>query len=107
MADVQFVKGMIAKAPRSGAPDFVKLSLSIKRDEFLDWMADQDGDWINIDVKESKNGKWYCAVDSWRPNSEKSGQSDRPQRQERQAPAREPSFSDGPAPGFGDDEIPF
>lgn len=35
----------------------------------------------------------------------KSGQSDRPQHQE--SKPREPSFADGPAPGFVDDEIPF
>lgn len=35
----------------------------------------------------------------------KSGQSDRPQRQE--SKPREASYGDGPAPGFDDSEIPF
>ena len=47
--------------------------------------------YITVDVKEVKLGA-------------KSGQSDRPQRQESK---REASFGDGPAPGFVDDEIPF
>ena len=104
MSDIEFVNGLIVKAPKSGAPDYIKASISIKRDDLLDWLGDRDGDWINIVVKESKGGKWYCAVDTWKPNSD--SQSDRPQRQESKL-AREASFADAPAPSFADDEIPF
>lgn len=100
MSDIQYINGLIVKAPNDRAPEYVKAKLSIKRAELIEWLQGQTGDWINADVKVSQGGKWYCAVDTWKPNS---GQSDRP-RQESQ---REASFADGPAPGFDDDAIPF
>lgn len=106
MSDIEFVEGLSAKAPRQNAPEFVKASLSIKREALISWLQQRDGEWVNADVKEAKSGKWYVAVDAWKPNSEKSGQSDRPARGQESKP-REPSFADGPSPGFADDEIPF
>jgi len=101
MADIEFIDGLNAKAPNQGAPEYVKAKLSIKREALIAFLQQRDGEWINAEIKESKGGKWYVAVDAWKPNSEKSGQSDRPaQRQERQAPADS---------GFADDgsDIPF
>jgi hypothetical protein len=62
-----FVNGLFAKAPNPKAPDFVKGSISIKRAEFMAWLDQQQGDWVNIDVKESKGGKWYAQVNDWKP----------------------------------------
>jgi len=67
MSDIEFVDGLIVKAPKDGAPDFVKCSISIKRKDLGNWLRNKDDDWINIDVKESKSGKWYAAVDNWKP----------------------------------------
>ncbi|TPG50153.1 hypothetical protein EAH75_01250 [Rhodanobacter glycinis] len=98
MSDIQFINGLNFKAPNEKAPEYVKAKGSIKRADLISTLQGMDGDWVNFDVKVSQNGKWYCAVDTWRPNSE--GQSDRPaQRQESKA-----------APvdnGFDDDSIPF
>jgi hypothetical protein len=41
MDDKVFVDGMMAKRPDDGAPDFVKLKLSLKLDEFGPWVAAQ------------------------------------------------------------------
>jgi len=101
MSDIQYINGLIVKAPNERAPEYVKAKLSIKRAELIEWLQGQPGDWINADVKVSQGGKWYCAVDTWKPNS---GQSDRPAQ--RQESKREASYGNGPAPGF-DDEIPF
>lgn len=92
MSDIQFVDGLIAKAPNQGAPDYVKAKLSIRRSELAEWLASQSGDWINVEVKESKAGKWYAAVDTWKPDGEKAAS--KPQK-----PA--------PADDFGSDSIPF
>lgn len=96
--EVEFVNGLIAKAPNENAPEYVKAKLSIRRQELIDWLSARDGDWINAEVKESKGGKWYIAVDSWKPNSDRGEQ--RPQRQEpqQQAPTGD---------NFSDDDIPF
>ena len=58
----KFVDGLFIKAPKPNAPEFVKASISIKREEFHRWIEQQSGDWINLDVKEAKAGKWYASV---------------------------------------------
>ena len=68
MAD--FVDGLMAKKPNETAPDFVKCALSIKRTDLIAWLTGQKEDWINVQVKESKGGKWYAEVDTWKPRSE-------------------------------------
>jgi hypothetical protein len=63
-----FVNGLMAKKPRETAPDWIKCNLSIKRADLAAWLAEQKGDWINVQVCESKSGdKWYAEVDTWEP----------------------------------------
>lgn len=107
MADIEFIDGLNAKAPNQGAPEYVKAKLSIKREALMAWLQQRDGEWINAEIKEAKSGKWYVAVDAWKPNSDQqSGQ--REQRQERQQsrPA-DASYGARATGGFEDDEIPF
>ena len=72
MADneIEFPKGFIVKKPRDGAPDFVKASMSIKREELIEWLSSKDGDWVNLDVKEAKSGHWYASVNTLKPKQE-------------------------------------
>lgn len=67
MSDMQFVDGFIPKLPHPNAPDFVKLKASIKRTDMIEWLKRQNTDWVNLDIKESKSGKLYAAVDTWEP----------------------------------------
>lgn len=66
----QFVDGLIAKKPRDNAPDWIKCNISIKREELAAWLTGQTDEWINVQVCESRNGKWYAEVDTWKPRSE-------------------------------------
>ena len=95
--DIEFVNGLIVKPPRDGAPDFVIGSLSIKRLELIEWLSAREDEWINLDMKESKQGKWYAAVNDWKPQ-----QQERPPQPQRQAPP--PPRNEAP---FPDDDIPF
>lgn len=104
MSDNKFINGLIVKAPNERAPEYVKARISIRREELIAWLQTEHGEWINADIKVSQGGKWYAAVDDWKPNGGSGGgqqdRSPRPQRQEsaRQAP---------PADDFSDDDIPF
>jgi len=69
MSEPEFVNGLIVKAPHEKAPDFVKCAISIRREELITWLTAKNGDWINLDVKESKNGKWYAQVNDWKPEN--------------------------------------
>ena len=99
MADTKFIDGLIVKAPNDNAPDYVKAKVSIRREELIATLQGMEGDWINAEIKVSSGGKWYCAVDNWKPNSD--GGSREPKRQEPQRRAPPP-----PADDFNDD-IPF
>ena len=69
MVDKVFVDGLMAKKPSDRAPDWVKCNISIKREELSAWLAGHSDDWINVQVCESKGGKWYAEVDSWKPTN--------------------------------------
>jgi len=100
MDDKVFVDGMMAKRPDDGAPDFVKLKLSLKLDEFGPWVAAQKAkdpslEWLNIEVKEGRSGKWYAERNMWKPSGDQA--------------ARQPSRSGPPrnVQPMPNDDIPW
>mgnify|MGYP001069224271 CR=1 FL=1 len=62
-----FPKGFIFKHPHPKAPDFVNGSVSIKVDEFKSYLNNVKGEWLNIDLKTSKEGKAYAEVNTFKP----------------------------------------
>jgi hypothetical protein len=91
-AKKEFVDGMIIKAPRDGAPDFVKGAISIKREELGNWLGTKDDEWINIDMKSGQSGKWYAEVNNWKPEGASTSNQASPTNQE--APATQNTSSD-------------
>lgn len=74
MSDKNFVDGMLVKLPEDNAPSFVKLKLSLKLDEFGAWVTtqkkeDSEIEWINIEIKEGRSGKWYAERNMYKPES--------------------------------------
>lgn len=65
--EIEFVPGLFVKPPHERAPDFVMASVSIKREELASWLQGKSDEWINIDVKESRGGKWYASVSNFKP----------------------------------------
>ena len=100
MSDIEFIEGLSFKAPKEGAPDFVKARGSIKREDLIAWLQAKDGDWINFDLKEAKGGKLYASVDNWKPDPNK--QADNAGKAANQARGSTPPAGDP----FGDD-VPF
>ena len=86
--DKEFIDGLIVKPPHEKAPDYVKCSISIKRAALGNWLRGKTDEWINLDVKESKGGKWYAEVSKWKPDKKQ------PEK------AQEPG-------GVPDDDLPF
>ena len=72
--EIEFVDGLLVKAPNPKAPDFVKAAISIKVADLGKWLREKykaGNEWVNIDVKESKGGKWYAAVSTFKPEKSK------------------------------------
>jgi hypothetical protein len=94
--DKIFAQGLIYKAPRENAPDFVKGSLSIKTEEFTKFLEDHtkpDG-WVNLDLKVSRGGKLYCELNQYsRPVDDNQHRS---HRDEAPNPIDEPNPDDIP-----------
>lgn len=71
--EMEFTQGFFAKQAGPNTPDFIKLKMAIKADEFIPWLQakadepDFDG-WVNLEVRESRGGKPYVCVDTWRPD---------------------------------------
>ena len=68
--DIEFVNGIFVKAPHEKAPDFVKASISIKVADLGMWLREKHKageEWVNVDVKAAKSGKWYAAVSTFKP----------------------------------------
>jgi hypothetical protein len=70
MSEIEFINGLIFKAPSEKAPDYVRAKGSIKVSELMAWLDGRETEWVNFDVKVSKAGKWYAAVDSWEPTKD-------------------------------------
>jgi len=64
--DKEFIGGFWANEPRV---DFIKCSINIKKKEFVDWLQKQDPneEYVKIDVKVGKTGKWYAEKNTWKP----------------------------------------
>lgn len=103
MSDVKFIDGLMFKPPvkkdGSPLPDFIKAKGSMKRTELIETLQGMDGEWVNFDVKESKGGKWYAALDDWEPDAQKQ-EYNRGTEQAKAAMA--PAVDD-----FEDSDIPF
>ena len=75
MSEIQWVGGLFVNKPHEKAPDFIKCNLSIKVADLHEWLnknqhlADDKG-YIKVVVKESKQGKWYCCVDDYKPKED-------------------------------------
>lgn len=103
MSDKKFIDGLLVKAPREGAPSYVIGKLSMKREELIAWLQQQDGEWINADIKVSQNGNWYAQVDDWKPNGQRGGGQQPAAAPRQQAvPTAQQTHDD-----FADDDIPF
>ena len=97
--EVRFVDGLRAFKPHANAPGFVKAALQINRPELIEWLRAQDGDDIRLDLKESKNGAYYTAVNDFKPD---------PSRKEgTNTGASAPNDFGPPPPDDFDDDIPF
>lgn len=71
MAEKEFVPGLFIKERRENTPEFVKMSISVKRADMGNFLRSKNDEWINIDIKESKNGKMYAEVNNFVPDQSK------------------------------------
>jgi len=72
--DKQYISGLYANAPHEKAPDFVKASLSIQVERFIEWLSEQETSekgYVKIDILEGREGTYYAKHNDWNPDKEK------------------------------------
>lgn len=107
MSDKKFIDGLLVKAPRGNAPEYVVGHLSLKREELIAWLQQQNGEWINADLKIANSGKWYAQVDDWKPDRQRGGSGGRQQAPRQQSQRPQQPQQQAPVDDFADDDIPF
>jgi hypothetical protein len=66
----EFIDGLMVKKPNEKAPEFIIANISIKREELIEWLQGKNEEWINADIKVSKEkGTYYASVNNWKPKS--------------------------------------
>lgn len=72
MSDDNLVKGFYLKTPHEKAPDFVKRKVSIKVDDFVQYLQDHKNGsgYVNFDLNEARSGHWYLKHDDWVPEQQ-------------------------------------
>ena len=68
--EVIFADGMFFKLPHPNSPDFIKGKISFKVKEFIAFLQTHEKDnYVNVDMKKSKEGKLYFQLDTWIPKA--------------------------------------
>ncbi len=51
---------------------FVLGRISVKAEDFIAWIKSNTNEagWCNINIKQSKGGKFYCEKDTWEPKKQ-------------------------------------
>jgi hypothetical protein len=103
MSDKKFATGFWASPPHERAPEFVKARISIKVQDAIAFLQENEkqSGYVDLDVKESRERKWYVELNEYQ--AKETGR-----REER--PAREPkprAEVEYPADDINPDDIPF
>jgi len=68
MKTKRYPSGIFYNDPRENAPDFVKGSISIKKDDALEWLDKEkpnDKGYVNLDLLISRENKPYLTVNEY------------------------------------------
>lgn len=76
MSNIKFFDGISAFKPNEKAPDFVKGTISVAPSKFCKalkaWVEENpDEQYLRLDLKESKDGKYYLSVNEFKPKQPK------------------------------------
>jgi len=72
MSEKIFTQGLVFKLPAEKAPMWLKGKLSIKADEFIEFLNANKNEkgWVTIDLKVGQSGKAYGELNTWTPEQQ-------------------------------------
>ena len=88
--DVIFAQGMFLQERDERTPDFILGKFSFKVDEFIAFLQQHrnQAGYVNVDLKASKAGKKYLALNDWKPQGQDQQQA--PQQAQQPAAPQQP-----------------
>lgn len=103
-----FADGFIFKRNEK-APDFVVGNLSVKVDEAITLLKNQDKNgWVNLSIKKARSGNYYIEVDQFEPkNQGNKGQGQSQEYKPSRSEQEEISEVTGDSAQGIDDDLPF
>jgi len=74
MSNLIFANGIYLQKKTEKTPDFIKIRLSFKSKDFVAFLKEHTNEngYCNIDLRESKDGKRYFALNDWKKDDTKS-----------------------------------
>jgi hypothetical protein len=74
----KFISGLFVNKPSDKAPDYVKAKMSVSADTFIPFLKENVNGkgYLNFDILESKDGKFYAKLDDFVPNQNYGTESD-------------------------------
>lgn len=102
--EAEFVPGLFVKATPENAPDYVIAKIGLKVADLGPFLREQykaGNEWVNAEIKRSREGKLYAVLDTFKPK--KKAAAEKPAPQER----RQPATPTGGKFDDMDDSIPF
>ncbi len=71
--EIVFLDGLLCKIPHEKAPDFVKMDISFKTDDFIKFLEKHrnNNGYVNAQIKVGKSGKAYAQLNTWKPEKQK------------------------------------
>jgi hypothetical protein len=67
--NIIFAEGFNFKR-KENCPDWVIGSLGVNKEQAIKWLASQKGDWVNMDIAQSKSNNFYVALNTWKPSNQ-------------------------------------
>ena len=66
----KLIEGIYFNKPNEKSPPYIKAKMKFERDKLISWLKEQDEEFY-AEMKESKAGSFYGAVDDWKPTKKK------------------------------------
>jgi hypothetical protein len=61
-----YLKGLFVKNAHEKAPEFVIGRIAIARTDLIKSLQDITDDWVNLDIKKSKDGDLYASINTYK-----------------------------------------
>lgn len=74
MSDIEFPGGVYAAKPAPSNPEWIKALIDIRLEDAIKFLEQKKAEGetkIQLELRESKQGKFYVAINHWKPSADR------------------------------------